>query len=69
MAGISENKILLAIIAFFIAPLAVFLKAGVGLHFVINLILFLGAIGALAFADFAYAGLIAFIHALVVIFK
>ena len=35
----SENKILLVIVAIFLPPLAVFLKDGVGKSLVINLIL------------------------------
>jgi uncharacterized membrane protein YqaE (UPF0057 family) len=39
MAGTDTNKLLLCIIAFFLPPLAVGLKAGVGGTLIINIIL------------------------------
>ncbi|MGJ8696515.1 MAG: YqaE/Pmp3 family membrane protein [Verrucomicrobiaceae bacterium] len=52
----SENKVLMAIIAFFLPPLAVAIKSGLGRSFIINLILTL------------LFWLPGFIHALLVIF-
>lgn len=52
-----ENKILLAIVAFFLPPVAVGLKCGIGGAFVLNLVL------SLLF------WLPGFIHALILIFK
>ena len=57
MAEISENKFLLIFIAIFITPLAVFLRVGLTMHFWVNLILYLAAVG-----------LVPMIHALAVIF-
>jgi uncharacterized membrane protein YqaE (UPF0057 family) len=39
MADIQTNKLLMVIIAILIPPLAVFLKAGLGMTFLLNLIL------------------------------
>ncbi len=39
MADVSEQKLLLIIIAIFIPPLAVGLKAGIGGHLILNIIL------------------------------
>ena len=39
MADISEQKLLLIIIAIFIPPLAVGLKTGIGGHLILNIIL------------------------------
>ena len=69
MADISENKLLLVLIAIFVSPLAVFLRVGLGLHFWINLILYLGTIGTVTFLDFPYIGLVTMLHAWIVIFK
>jgi uncharacterized membrane protein YqaE (UPF0057 family) len=39
MPDVNENKLLLIIIAILLPPLAVFLKEGVGTHFILNIIL------------------------------
>jgi uncharacterized membrane protein YqaE (UPF0057 family) len=39
MADLQTNKLLMVIIAILIPPLAVFLKAGLGMTFLLNLIL------------------------------
>ncbi len=68
MAEISENKFLLIFIAIFITPLAVFLRVGLTMHFWVNLILYLAAVGAISRLDFPPIGLVPMIHALAVIF-
>lgn len=57
MADLQDNKIIMIIIAFFIPPLAVAIKSGLNMTFVINLVLTL---------IFWLPG---FIHALLVILK
>jgi uncharacterized membrane protein YqaE (UPF0057 family) len=57
MADLQDNKIIMIIIAFFIPPLAVAIKSGLNMTFVINLVLTL---------IFWIPG---FIHALLVILK
>ena len=47
MSGIAENKIVMIILAIFLPPVAVFLKEGVGLHFVINIVLWIISFGIL----------------------
>ena len=39
MPGAAENKVLMIILAILLPPLAAGLKEGIGLHFVINLLL------------------------------
>ncbi len=57
-ASDDTNKLLLIIIAILIPPLAVFLKQGLGLHFVLNLVLL-----------FVTVWLGAFIHALYLVLR
>ncbi|MEQ8769459.1 MAG: YqaE/Pmp3 family membrane protein [Phycisphaerales bacterium] len=43
----AENKVLMIVLAILLPPIAVGLKEGIGLHFVINLVLWLVSFGIL----------------------